>query len=360
MTTEPAKNGKRGGGGGGSADGVLAAATRKHVDVFRGRMFGLMLALKVLPATRVTEVYDALLDWIEYEDYISEGTTSSSSSPPPDGTKKGGPSRMDNLLQLRKLMALPLTDVNITTKDRDEDGNTSTAREVQGGGGGGVEDFSAGENLSQFLQEAQLMTAAVETSPLEDRSTVKLLTVHGSKGLEFHTVYLPGCRDGNFPIKAEDEEERRVFYVAVTRAARQLYLTGAPPPVFGTGVYGTGGTTNSGASTDAGGVLSPFVRDMLMSTEKRIPLQGLTAKDIESLTSGAAVDRGSRSSRTGSSPVQSSSSGGSVVGTPRSPNQQQSPRKMSSGTRSSSNSGNSGNSSSSMTPRPSQMRGRRR
>ncbi|MET0263322.1 MAG: 3'-5' exonuclease, partial [Rariglobus sp.] len=59
--------------------------------------------------------------------------------------------------------------------------------------------------------------------------TVKLTTVHQSKGLEFDVVFVIGVADGMFPgrrsIEADDvEEERRLFYVAVTRAKNELYI----------------------------------------------------------------------------------------------------------------------------------------
>ena len=63
---------------------------------------------------------------------------------------------------------------------------------------------------------------------------VALLTMHGSKGLEFETVYIPNCNEGVIPHRKarkqeEIEEERRLFYVAVTRARKKLvlqYITG--------------------------------------------------------------------------------------------------------------------------------------
>ena len=62
-------------------------------------------------------------------------------------------------------------------------------------------------------------------------STVKLMTVHAAKGLEFKYVFVTGLEDGLFPHErngevAEDaEEERRLFYVAVTRAKEKLFLS---------------------------------------------------------------------------------------------------------------------------------------
>ncbi len=64
----------------------------------------------------------------------------------------------------------------------------------------------------------------------ENKPGVKLMTVHASKGLEFHTVFMPQLDDDTFPSKPNHtdtgiEEERRLFYVAMTRAKRRLFLS---------------------------------------------------------------------------------------------------------------------------------------
>ena len=61
-------------------------------------------------------------------------------------------------------------------------------------------------------------------------SSLSLMTYHASKGLEFNTVFLPGLNEGKVPhgknlTLKELEEERRMFYVAMTRAKENLYLT---------------------------------------------------------------------------------------------------------------------------------------
>jgi DNA helicase-2/ATP-dependent DNA helicase PcrA len=64
-----------------------------------------------------------------------------------------------------------------------------------------------------------------------DEDTVKLMTIHAAKGLEFPVVYAAGMEEGLFPssqslYSQEDlEEERRLFYVAITRAEKKLFLT---------------------------------------------------------------------------------------------------------------------------------------
>jgi DNA helicase-2/ATP-dependent DNA helicase PcrA len=60
-----------------------------------------------------------------------------------------------------------------------------------------------------------------------NQNAVKLMTVHAAKGLEFHTVIVAGLNEGKFPSKktTDMEEERRLFYVAVTRAKENLFVT---------------------------------------------------------------------------------------------------------------------------------------
>ena len=83
-----------------------------------------------------------------------------------------------------------------------------------------------------FLQQIALVADA--DSRREDEGLVTLMTLHNAKGLEYPIVFIAGCEDGVFPhSRALDEggleEERRLFYVGVTRAMRELYLTYARP-----------------------------------------------------------------------------------------------------------------------------------
>lgn len=85
--------------------------------------------------------------------------------------------------------------------------------------------------LAQYLQEISLMSDADSYDAAADRVT--LMTIHSAKGLEFDVVIVVGLEEGLFPVgnsaqQQEDlEEERRLFYVAVTRARRKLYLSNA-------------------------------------------------------------------------------------------------------------------------------------
>ena len=86
--------------------------------------------------------------------------------------------------------------------------------------------------LAEFLQSVTLQTSEDEAEKL-GQDVLTIATVHGVKGLEFRCVFIVGLEDGIFPIKRYDtteedlEEERRIMYVAVTRAKERLYLTHA-------------------------------------------------------------------------------------------------------------------------------------
>jgi len=92
-----------------------------------------------------------------------------------------------------------------------------------------VREEGATDPLTAFLAHAAL--EAGETQAAEGRPALQLMTIHSAKGLEFHTVFVTGVEHGTFPhensIKEPDglEEERRLMYVALTRARRRLYLT---------------------------------------------------------------------------------------------------------------------------------------
>jgi DNA helicase-2/ATP-dependent DNA helicase PcrA len=122
-------------------------------------------------------------------------------------TEKDGQDRVDNLQEL----------INAAQ---------SFMREIEHEVGEHVDD-----PLTSFLSHAAL--EAGETQAGEGRPALQLMTVHSAKGLEFHTVFVTGLEEGLFPhensLNEYDgvEEERRLAYVAITRARRRLYLTHA-------------------------------------------------------------------------------------------------------------------------------------
>ena len=87
---------------------------------------------------------------------------------------------------------------------------------------------TCGDDLERFLSELALGSQVDTWDPRADR--VSLLTLHAAKGLEFPVVFIVGCEDGLLPLawsKAQPDdlaEERRLFYVGVTRAMTRLYL----------------------------------------------------------------------------------------------------------------------------------------
>jgi DNA helicase-2/ATP-dependent DNA helicase PcrA len=87
-------------------------------------------------------------------------------------------------------------------------------------------------DLSSFLQEVALLTSSDEDD--DERSRVELLTIHAAKGLEWPLVFVAGLEEGTLPHErslptAEGiEEERRLCYVALTRAGEKLFLSWAP------------------------------------------------------------------------------------------------------------------------------------
>ena len=90
-------------------------------------------------------------------------------------------------------------------------------------------DAAEGKKLNEFVDVAALYSAADETY---DDDAVSLMTLHNAKGLEFPVVFIAGIEDGLIPhfhaIKdpEELEEERRLFYVGVTRAQDMLIMSG--------------------------------------------------------------------------------------------------------------------------------------
>jgi DNA helicase-2/ATP-dependent DNA helicase PcrA len=104
----------------------------------------------------------------------------------------------------------------------------------------GLKEFTETENeeeedvtprgLAEFLQDVALLTNA-DNEKDEDRDKVTLMTIHSAKGLEFPYVHVVGLEENLFPSqmsltsRADLEEERRLFYVAITRAEKEIHLS---------------------------------------------------------------------------------------------------------------------------------------
>ena len=137
------------------------------------------------------------------------------------------------------------------------------------------------KSLGSYLQQIVLLTDADNKD--ENADVVKLMTIHSAKGLEFPVVFVGGLEETLFPnamsinTREELEEERRLFYVAVTRAKKHLFLTYANaryrfgslvqndasrfldelPEAFLDRTYAGGGARNQGNSNNMG---SAFAR----------------------------------------------------------------------------------------------------
>ncbi|EJP04096.1 UvrD-helicase domain-containing protein [Leptospira interrogans] len=92
------------------------------------------------------------------------------------------------------------------------------------------EKNSDSPSLEEYLNQISLITSEEDSKELTDY--VNLMTVHNAKGLEFEVVFLSGLEEGTFPHSMSleeshfgDEEERRLFYVALTRAREELFLS---------------------------------------------------------------------------------------------------------------------------------------
>jgi DNA helicase-2/ATP-dependent DNA helicase PcrA len=128
--------------------------------------------------------------------------------------EKEGQERVENLEEL----------VNAAAAVVAEEGYAQDAAGTQADGAAALPS-----PLAAFLSHASL--EAGENQAAEGQDALQLMTVHAAKGLEFHAVFITGLEEGLFPhensMQELDglEEERRLMYVAITRARRRLYLS---------------------------------------------------------------------------------------------------------------------------------------
>lgn len=137
------------------------------------------------PASNTLELLDGILAVTNYLDYIDDGT-------------EVGASKVENVKELRSV----------------------------------AEEFPV---LEQFLENVALVqdayTPTGRLKKSKDTTAVTLMTIHAAKGLEFPVVFIVGMEEGLFPHSrslmnpGEMEEERRLAYVAITRAMHKLFLT---------------------------------------------------------------------------------------------------------------------------------------
>ncbi|HAW45309.1 MAG TPA: DNA helicase II, partial [Sutterella sp.] len=126
--------------------------------------------------------------------------------------EKEGEERLENLAELENAAKLFLDAEGLSEPPADGD-----------------EDMPELKGLTGFLNYAALESGNLQAE--EGTPAVQLMTVHSAKGLEFNTVFVSGVEEGLFPhansceSEAGIAEERRLMYVAITRAKRKLYLT---------------------------------------------------------------------------------------------------------------------------------------
>ena len=174
------------------AEALLKLVTDLDVQhPFNGRAFnalttfGYMLRawITLSDEVRVGDLMDAILEQIDYRDYIDDNTAE-------------GHDRWANIMELRNVAAE-------------------------------AEDLT----LSEFIEQVTLVSDQDDVDVTQSRVT--LLTLHAAKGLEFPVVFLTGLEDGVLPHSRslddgeEMAEERRLFYVGITRAMDRLYLSHA-------------------------------------------------------------------------------------------------------------------------------------
>jgi DNA helicase-2/ATP-dependent DNA helicase PcrA len=143
------------------------------------------------------------------------------------GQEKGGSERVENLEELVHAAENFVREADLAVDA--PIGDRGSGDEDRGSSIEGAPVEGETDPLTAFLAHAAL--EAGETQAAEGRPALQLMTIHSAKGLEFHTVFVTGLEQGLFPHDNSVteiggiEEERRLMYVAVTRARRRLYLT---------------------------------------------------------------------------------------------------------------------------------------
>jgi DNA helicase-2/ATP-dependent DNA helicase PcrA len=157
------------------------------------------------------------------------------------GREKNGSERVENLEELVHAAQNFVREADLAvdapiardqgpgTKDQGAAVNGQAVGAADGESEAITQEEGATDPLTAFLAHAAL--EAGETQAAEGKPALQLMTIHAAKGLEFHTVFVTGLEEGLFPHEnslnemAGLEEERRLMYVALTRARRRLYLT---------------------------------------------------------------------------------------------------------------------------------------
>lgn len=138
-------------------------------------------------------------------------------------------------------------------------------------------DRNPSASISDFLEEVSLLTDIDEWNT--DDNYVTMMTVHASKGLEFPVVFVTGLEDGLFPLSIAlneqqiMEEERRLFYVALTRSQEMVYL-----------LYAT--DRRRSGSDSWGGVASRFIKEIPEDFMENISFSSAMTRKIVKTNTG--------------------------------------------------------------------------
>lgn len=165
----------------------LNSGAKKSVFGFYEILLDLMEKSKTLV---VADLLDYIVAKIRYEDYLKD-----------DATKEEYEARIDNLRELKNVAST-------------------------------YNGMDPRESLAQFLEEVALITD-MDSKDASGNNFVTLMTIHTSKWLEYNRVFITGLEDGLFPSlrtfwePSQLEEERRLMYVAMTRAKKELYISKA-------------------------------------------------------------------------------------------------------------------------------------
>ncbi len=144
-----------------------------------------------------------------------------------DPAREGGPTKVADVL-LHLMAGSGLLDTLRNSRDPQDETRAENVEELVAQ----TRDFdreNPGATLLDFLTQVSLVAAADEID--DESGTVSLMTLHTAKGLEYHAVFLTGIEEGLLPHQMSatepggPAEERRLFYVGITRARRRLYLS---------------------------------------------------------------------------------------------------------------------------------------
>ena len=178
---------------------VVAGQTETLGPAFRVKVKGFMDLLDRIKTVAETESPSMLIRYVIRETNMESMF------------KKGGPDEQEKLENIRELVSVATPYDMISN----EEGRENARRDA----------------LESFLSNAALATDQDEIK--DETNVAKLMTVHASKGLEFDYVFVTGLEEDLFPHKrmsqenvsqAQEEEERRLFYVALTRARTRVFL----------------------------------------------------------------------------------------------------------------------------------------